>query len=54
MFVQYPRGPQVGVGVALSCGLVQTVGNKQGFGAYLSPAKPDSSKSAQRNPIQHN
>lgn len=32
----------------------QTVGPKQGFGAYLTPAKPDGDKSSQQNPIPHN
>lgn len=52
--LQYLSCPQVGISVTLGCRLVQTVGTKQGFEAYLTPEKPDSSKSSQYNPIPHN
>lgn len=52
--LQYLPCPRVGVSVSLRRGLVQTVGHKQGFEAYLTPEKPDSCKSSQYNPILHN
>lgn len=47
VYVQYASRPQVVISVASGCGLVQTVETKQGFGAYLTPAMPDSFKSSQ-------